>query len=448
MKKKNLLFAILLFAVLAVAAQPVSVDGIVAIVGKEIIMKSDIENEYARFASQYATMDNIDEVKCDIFERLMTEKLMINQAELDSISFTDQQVEDQLNYRISSLLQQVGGDAKILENYYNKSLEEIKKDLRELLRTQLVVDEVQRNMTQNITITPSEVKQFFDKINYDSLPMIQPAYELGHIVRIPPVSDDERAAIKEKLEGFRERVLRGEKFSMLARLYSDDPGSASKGGELGFVERGTLYPEFESVAFKLKTGEVSNVVQTRAGYHIIQMIERRGDRINVAHILLQPKPSPEEQVKAVEYLDSIRNIIIDEKMEFTTAAFKFSDDMNKNSGGWIVNPYSGSPKLEKESLDPTLLATVNKLIQGEYSEPVPYVTDDGNMAYRLIYVKNKIAEHKPNLTEDYDVIKNAALEDKKQKALKKWILNKVKFTSIKISDNYKNCTFIKDWEIN
>jgi len=190
------------------------------------------------------------------------------------------------------------------------------------------------------------------------------------------------------------------------------------------------------------------VVQTRAGYHIIQMIERRGDRINVAHILLQPKPSPEEQVKAVEYLDSIRNIIIDEKMEFTTAAFKFSDDMNKNSGGWIVNPYSGSPKLEKESLDPTLLATVNKLIQGEYSEPVPYVTDDGNMAYRLIYVKNKIAEHKPNLTEDYDVIKNAALEDKKQKALKKWILNKVKFTSIKISDNYKNCTFIKDWEIN
>ncbi|MBO4231754.1 MAG: peptidylprolyl isomerase, partial [Bacteroidales bacterium] len=370
MKKENLLFVVVMLISAVLSAQPISVDGIIAIVGKEIIMKSDIENEYAHYASQYATMDNIDEAKCEIFERLMTEKLMINQAELDSISFTDQQVEDQLNYRISSLLQQVGGDAKILENYYNKSLEEIKKDLRELLRVQLIVDEVQRSMTQNITITPSEVKQFYDQIDYDSLPMIQPAYELGHIVRIPPVSDEERAAIKEKLEGFRERVLRGEKFSMLARLYSDDPGSAAKGGELGFVERGTLYPEFESVAFKLKTGEVSNVVQTRAGYHIIQMIERRGDRINVAHILLQPKPSPEEQEKSVAFLDSVRKVILDEKMEFTVAAFKFSDDMNKNSGGWIVNPYSGSSKLEKEALDPTTLAVVNKLIPGEYSEPV------------------------------------------------------------------------------
>ena len=448
MKKRNLFFIALMLVMGCLFSQPISVDGIVAIVGKEIIMKSDIENEYARYAAQYATMDNVEEAKCEIFERLMTEKLMLNQAELDSISFTDQQVEDQLNYRISSLLQQVGGDAKILENYYNKSLEEIKKDLRELLRTQLVVDEVQRSMTQNITITPSEVKQFFEGIDYDSLPMIQPAYELGHIVRIPPVSDEERTAIKEKLMSFRERVLRGEKFSMLARLYSDDPGSASKGGELGFVERGTLYPEFESVAFKLKTGEVSNVVQTRAGYHIIQMIERRGDRINVAHILLQPKPSPEEQENSIAFLDSVRKVILDEKMEFTVAAFKFSDDMNKNSGGWISNPYSGSLKLEKEALDQTTLAVVNKLIPGEYSEPVPYVTDDGNMAYRLIYLKSKIAEHKPNLIEDYDVIKNAALDDKKQKVLKKWVLNKVKVTSIKVSDKYKDCAFIKDWNIN
>ncbi|MCQ2286000.1 MAG: peptidylprolyl isomerase [Bacteroidales bacterium] len=424
------------------------IDGIVAIVGKEIILKSDIEKEYANYASHYATMDNVDEAKCEIFERLMTEKLMLNQAEIDSITFTDQQVEDQMNYRISSLLQQVGGDTKILEDYYKKSMDEIKKDLREMLRTQLIVDEVQRNLTQNITIAPSEVKSFYEEIDYDSLPMIQTTYELGHIVRIPPVSDEERNAIKERLEGFRERVLRGEKFSMLARLYSDDPGSASKGGELGFVERGTLYPEFENVAFKLKTGEISNVVQTRAGYHIIQMIERRGDRINVAHILLQPKPSPEEQVKAIEYLDSIRTLILDSKMEFTTASFKFSDDMNKNSGGWLINPYSGSPKFEKESIEPTTYAVVNKLIPGEYSEPVPYVTEDGNMAFRLVYLKSKNEAHKPNLTEDYDVIKNAALDDKKQKSLKKWLVNKVKTTSIKLSDNYTNCDFLKEWKIN
>ena len=301
--------------------------------------------------------------------------------------------------------------------------------------------------TNYVVITPSEVKKFFDKIPYDSLPTIQPTYEIGHIVKLPPVSEEEIATIKEKLLGFRERVLRGDKFSMLARLYSDDQGSASNGGELGFVERGTLYPEFEAVAFNLKSGEVSQIVQTKAGYHIIQMIERRGDKINVAHILLQPKPSAEEQVKAIEWLDSVRQVIIDQKMDFSKAAMEFSDDMNKNSGGWVVNPYTNSYKFEKEAFDASTFAIVSKLIPGEYSQPVAYVNEDGKMAYRIVYLKNKVAAHKPNLREDYDLIKGAALEEKKQSLIDKWLKEKVAVTNIKINENYRNCPFLKEWGI-
>lgn len=428
-------------------AQPYQVDGIIAIVGKEIILKSDIEKAYNEYAAQFAVMDNIEDIKCSIFEKKLLEKLMVHQAVLDSIEITDQQVEDQINARIAYLLQQIGGDLKIIEDYYQKSMEEIKKDMRVMMREQMIMDEVQRKLTDNITITPSEVNLFFDKIPYDSLPVVAATYEFGHIVKTPPVSEVEILEIKNKLDGFRERVLRGEKFSLLARLYSDDPGSASKGGELGFIERGTLYPEFEVAAYKLKTGEISPVIQTKAGYHIIQMIERRGDRINVAHILLQPKPSPEAQVEAIEYLDSIRTVILAEKTEFSRAAYKYSDDMNKNSGGWVVNRYTGSVKFEKAAIDDATFVTLNKLIPGEYSSPIPYVTEEGNMAYRILYLKTKVAAHKANLTEDYDMIKGAALEDKKGKVIDKWIMNKVQTTSIKIDDQYRECPFVEYWKI-
>ncbi len=424
-----------------------TVDEIIAIIGKEIIMRSDLETEYANYAAQYNTMDDDEDARCLIFEQLVRQKLYQHQAEVDSIVISDQEVEARVTYQINYWLSQVGGNTKIIEEAYHKTMDEIKKDMLEIIRNQMIAEKIQQSITENATITPSEVKRFFDRIPYDSLPTVEPSYEYGHIVKMPPVNDEEIANIKNRLMEYRERVLRGEKFSMLARLYSDDPGSASKGGELGFVERGALYPEFEAVAFNLKSGEISNVVQTKAGYHIIQMIERRGDKINVAHILLQPKPSADEQVKAIEYLDSVRQVIIDQKMDFSKAAMQFSDDMNKNSGGWCVNPYNNSYKFEKDYIDASTYATLSKLIPGEYSQPVAYVNEDGKMAYRIIYMKSKVAAHKPNLKEDYDLIKGAALEEKKQGMVEKWLINKVKITNIKINDNYRNCPFVKKWGI-
>ncbi|MCQ2279524.1 MAG: peptidylprolyl isomerase [Bacteroidales bacterium] len=424
-----------------------TIDEIIAIVGKEIITKSDLEAEYATYAAQYNSMDNEDEARELILEHMMRQKLYIHQADLDSIEFTEQEVDARVNYQLNYWLSQVGGNSRVLEEAYHKTMDEIKKDMRDVVKNQMISERIQQDITANVTITPSEVKKFFDRIPYDSLPMIQPTYEFGHIVKIPPVSDEEVEAIKTRLNEFRERVLRGEKFSMLARLYSDDPGSASEGGELGFVERGTLYPEFEAVAFNLKSGEVSQIVKTKAGYHIIQMIERRGDKINVAHILLQPKPSTDEQVKAIEYLDSVRQVILSEKIEFSAAAKKFSDDMNKNSGGWCVNPYDNSYRFEKEAIETSTFATVSKLIPGEYSQPIAYVNEDGKMTYRIIYLRNKVAAHKPNLREDYDLIKNAALEDKKQKLVNDWLIEKVKVTNIKINEKYRDCSFVKEWGI-
>jgi len=430
-----------------------SIDKIIATIGKDIILQSDLEKAYADYAAQFTVKDDDAEEICSIFEHLVYTKLLLHQADVDSIVISEQHVDAVINQRMNQLLQMTNGDAKVIENYYGKSMAEIKKDFKEVVRDQLYVEEVQDKLTSNITVTPSEVKSFVNRVGLDSMPMIPATYEIGHILKTPPVSDAEIAAIKARLEEYREKSLRDDnpknRFSMFARLYSDDPGSASKGGNLGFVERGAFYPEFEAVAFNLKSGEISGVVKTQAGYHIIQLLERRGEAINVAHILLQPKPSAEEQVKTIEYLDSVRKVILDKKMDFSKAALEFSEDPNKLSGGWVINPYDLSTKFYKESLDPATFAIIERMIQGDYSSPVIYVNEDGVLSYRLIYLKNKIAPHKANLVEDYDVIKNAALEEKKNKAIDKWLINKVKTTSIKINaENYRDCNFVKRWQIN
>jgi peptidyl-prolyl cis-trans isomerase SurA len=412
-----------------------------------------LEKAYADFAAQFAVQDEDGDERCTVFEHLVYTKLMLHQADVDSIVITDQQVEAVINMRLNYFLQMAGGDARVLERHFGKSIAEIKKDMREIVRDQMYVEEVQESITANITVTPSEVKAFVNRIGVDSMPLIPATYEFGHILRTPPVSEEEIVAIKERLEGYRERALRSgnrmeQEFSMLARLYSDDPGSASKGGNLGFVERGVFYPEFEAVAFNLRSGEISQVLKTRAGYHIILLHERRGESINVSHILIQPKPSAEEQVKTIEFLDSVRQVILDKKMNFSEAAMLFSEDPNRLSGGWVINPYTLSTKFDQESLDQATFATLSRLIPGEFSSPVIYINEDGVTSYRLLYLKSRVAPHRANLVEDYDVIKNAALEEKKHKAIERWLINKVKTTSIKIHDNYKHCEFVTRWQIN
>jgi peptidyl-prolyl cis-trans isomerase SurA len=447
--RKLILSILLITSILCAYAQGggTPVDGIVAVIGKSVILRSDLEKHFNDYTAQFKTVENPDEIYCTILENLVYNKLMVHQAELDSIEITDEEVDYRLNSRIQYFLQQTGGDVKYIENYFHKSMTEIKKEMREMMYEQALIEQVQSNITGSITITPSEVNQFASKIDPDSMPIVSTTYQFGEIVKIPPVSEEEEEAVKERLNSYRERILRGEKIGGLARLYSDDPGSASKGGDLGFVERGTLYPEFEAVAFNLKSGEVSQIVKTKAGYHIIQLIERRGESIRVAHILIQPKPSTEEQVNAIMYLDSVRKIIIDNKLSLDEAAKKYSEGTTRLNGGMVVNPYNSSLTFDRQSLDDATFTTLNKLIPGEYSECVPFVNDDGVMAYRLLYLKERVSEHKANIVEDYDMIKNAALEQKKYEAMEKWVKEKVKVTNIKIAEQYKFCPFVTKWQI-
>lgn len=444
---KKLILLLILGSIFTNSIAQVSVDAIIAVVGKEIILQSDLDKAVAERTGLNRDDTDLENLRCLTLQELIFAKLMVHQADIDSIIITQDDVDNQINARIQVWLQSVGGDPKLIEQHFGKSMDQIKQDMKEPMYNVLVSERITASITEDVSITPSEVKTFFTKFNADSMPIIPETFEFGHIVKTPPVSEKEIASIKTLLNEYRERVLKGEKFSMLARLYSDDPGSAPKGGVLGFVERGELYPEFEAVAFSLKPGEVSQIVKTRAGYHIIQMIERKGDAINVAHILIQPKPSEDEQVNAINFLDSIKNVLTLNPIDFSEAAKIYSDDLSKNNGGWVVNKYSGSFKFDKESVEPTVYAVLSKMKPGDYSSSIPFVNDDGILAYRIMYLKTKTAQHKANLSEDYDIIKNAALEEKKQNTIDKWIVNKVKVTNLKISEKYKNCPFVMDWQI-
>ena len=452
--KKYVFVGLLCFAQMGMTAQnnKTVIDEIVATVGNRIITRSDLEYSLQSYlySSGIHTLENAKELRCNILEQLMFQKLLVNQAGLDSIEVTDGQINERIDYNLRMQIMQVGGDPKKLEEYYNKSIAEIKADAREQMRDDFLADEMQRKLTHGLNVTNQEIKDYFYSISEDSLPIIAAEYELAQIVKIPAVSEEERIAIKEKLNGWRDRALKGENFSTFARMYSEDPGSASKGGDIGFTERGDLYPEFEAVAYSLKPGEISAPVETEAGFHIIRMMERRGDRINVAHILLKPKPSPQEMLASKNFLDSVYDLLKGGKIAFDSAAMLFSDDKNKISGGMLINPFTASHAFQKEHFaqyDKTILYVLDDLRAGDFSRPMSMITESGNQAYRILFLKAKRPEHKANLLEDYEKIKNAATENKRQKILLKWVHNKVKYTHIKVHPDFNDCNFMKEWGV-
>ncbi len=449
---KNFLLKINLFLLVFcyntyVFAQPESqnillIDEVVGIIGNKIVKHSDIEIQYIDYLMQGVTKST--ETRCQIFEQLLLQQLLLNQAEIDSVIVSNSQVESELDARIRYFINQIGSRDK-LEAFYKKSIQEIKNEFRESVREKLLVQTMESRITRDIKVSPKEVHAFYNRIPEDSLPLINSEVEVYHIVKQPPVDQEEKNLAILKLNELRERALKGEDFGTLAYMYSEDPGSAKKNGDLGFTCRGDLFPEFETAAFALKQNEISPVIETKAGFHIIQMLERRGECINVRHILIQPKTNLESLVKAKEFLENVYALIKMDSISFTEAAKRYSDDPTKNNGGLIVNPYTGNSKFEINDLDPQLFFTIDKMEQGEISKPVLMKTDDGRQAYRLIYLKTRTVPHRANLKDDYDKIQSAALEEKKSKAIAEWVNKKLENTYIRISDDYKNCNFMYNW---
>lgn len=442
------IFVLLFLGMTALKAQDenegVVIDQIVAIVGKGIILESDIENQYFSMKAQQMPLKPKQEMRCSILEDILYQKLMVVQAEYDSLVVNDAQVESELNSRLGMFINQAGSQ-EALEAYYGKTLTQIKNELRDVIGEQLLAQQVQGNIVNSVSITPSEIKSYYKSLEEDSIPMIKTEYVIGEIVKKPPISVEEKLVVKEKLLDLRKRILAGESFSTLAILYSEDPGSAKKGGELGFYGRGQLYPEFEAVAFKLKEGEVSNVVETEAGYHIIQLIERKGDYVNVRHILLVPKVSPEDLLIARNELDSIVQLIRNNEITFDEAVVKFSDSDDKNNEGLLINQYTGSTTFEADQLDPQVSFTIDKMKVGEISNPVPMKTADQKDAYRILKLKVKTLPHKANMKDDYARIQEWALQDKKLKVIGKWIDEKAKDTYVKIIDEFNYCNYVHKW---
>lgn len=420
----------------------VLIDEVVAVVGNRIILESDLESQVLQYQAEGATTGK-QTLKCQVLEDLMIQKLFVNKAEVDSIIITDSQVDAALDQRIRYFVSQFGSQER-MEKFYGKTISQIKEEFRDIIKEQMMAEDAQHSVIENIKVTPSEVRAFFRNIPADSIPLIPAEYEIAQIVKKPPVSVEELNAVRERLRGYRNRILAGERFETFAALYSEDPGSASRGGELGFYRRGELYPEFEAVAFRLEKGEVSDIVKTKAGFHIIQMIERRGETINVRHLLLRPKPSIIELEEARNFLDSLSNEVKAGNITFEEA-LKHSDDPGKMHGGLMINPYTGTSRFESEHIDPNVFFVVDKMEVGEISRAVPFIDEEGNNAFRLLYLKHRTLPHRANLNEDYDRIKNWALENKQRNAIMDWIREKKSSTYINIVQRYHGCGFDVNW---
>lgn len=420
------------------------VDEVVAVVGSKPVLLSDIENQYLQYRAQGGIRGSAKETKCHIMESSLFSKLLLNQAELDSVEVTDKQVDGELERRIRYYIQQIGSKEK-LEEYFKKPLHEIKEELRGVISDQMKVEMTQQKITKDIKITPSEVRNFFNELPIDSIPLVNTEYIIGQIIRKPKVGLAEEIEVKEKLRTLRKRIMNGESFSTLAVLYSEDPGSAAKGGEVGLFGRGELYPEYEAAAFKLKPGEISDIVKSKAGYHIIQLIERRGDFINTRHILLMPKVSPFELAKASKELDSVYTLLQKGSLSFEEAVQKISDDPNKINGGLMINPQSQNNRWDPEQLDPKVLYAVDKLEPGQFSKPMIYKSEDDKDAYRILYLKERTKPHRANIKDDYDRLQNWALDKKKSEALREWVGRKLAETYIRISAEYKECVYQQEW---
>lgn len=420
------------------------IDKIVAIVGRQVVMYSDIQNQKLQMRAQSYMMD--DNIDCQILEQGMYQKLLVNQAIVDTVEVSEAQVNAETDRRLNYYVSQIGGEDK-LEEYYKKPIADIREDLLDIVKEQLTAQNMEDEVTRNVTVTPQEVRDCFKALPKDSLPTIKTEFEIEQLSVFPKIEETEILRIKDRLREFKERVAKGESFATLAVLYSEDPESAMRGGELGFMTRNELVPEFSAVAFNLVPNEVSKVVKTEYGYHIIQLIEKRGERMNCRHILLKPKVSANEKKNAMMRLDTIRQKIINKDVTFKDACWMFSEDEDTRlNGGVMLNPYTGTSLFEAEQLDPKVANAIRNLEVGDISKPFETEDEQGRTVCKIVLLRSKTKPHKANLSQDYQRIQNLAIEKKKGDILEEWLAKTIESTYIKIDDEFKKCKFHnKEW---
>ncbi len=444
---KSIITLLLTLASLQLIAQDRQlVDYVVSKVGDEIILLSDVELKFKYEEERRGYLP--EEVKCNFLEQIMGEKLLVNQAKLDSVIVDDGMVEQQLSGRIDQILGMMNNDISQFESYYGKTVAEVRNEMREDLKSQLTAERMQSEVMANIQITPKEVKEYFDVIPKDSLPYFSSEVEVGEIVVNPKISPEERAKSIKKLEDIRARILAGEDFGELARLYSDDAGSARLGGDLGLQKRGTFVPAFEAAAYNLTEGELSEIIESEFGFHLIELLERRGNLIHTRHILIKPEITEADLEQTVAYLDSIRQIYQNDSVSFEEMVKRYSDEkvQSYNNGGRMLNPATGNTFFETAQLDVDIFFAIDTLEIGEMSAPIEFTKQTGEIAYRLILLQSRTKPHQANLSQDYTKIKNAAIEARKNSYLNDWLEEKVQSTYVEIAPTFlSGCPNLARW---
>ena len=430
------------FSNLALGQKRIVVDKIIARVDNYVIYLSDLEQAY-----QSIIVDKGDpgpNARCEILQGLIVNKIMMAKAEIDSVIVEDIFVDAELERRMQYFIVSAGGEENLVKAF-GKTIPQLKDELREQVREQQIVQKMQREITTDISVTPAEVKRYYNKIPKSEIPFLSAEIEVGQIVRYPEISEAEKQKAKAKLVGIKARIDNGEDFATLAKEFSEDPGSRNNGGELGWTNRGEFAPEFEAAALTMDVGEMSEPIETDFGFHLIHLLDRKGSTFRTRHILIRPKSNEYDLDAAEAYLDSIRTLIVRDSIKFSNAAKKYTDDTRtKGSGGMFTDNTTGSAWVSTETIDPIIFFTTDTMKVGNITTPLRFRTEDGEPAVRIIYYKNYRAPHYANLKEDYQKLYVATLNDKKNTLLREWLSTAKKEVFIDIDPEYNGCNIVDE----
>jgi peptidyl-prolyl cis-trans isomerase SurA len=397
-------------------------------------------------ANPKATPPTEEKVRCQVMSQLVLQKVLLAKSDIDSVTVKDDEVRGELDERMTYMIQQVGGRDR-LEQYYKKTVEQFKAELRKQVKEQLIARKMQGKITDGVKVTPAQVRRYFNAIPKDSVPFFSTEVEVGQIVRLFKAGKQRKLDAKAKAEKLRKEILEGGDFALMAKLYSQDPGSAQQGGKLMGAQRGQMVPEYEAAAMALKPGETSPVTESQFGYHIIQILDKRGNEYDSRHILIQPAASDDDREYAFRFLDSLGSAIRHDSISFDQAAQKYSDDqVTKNAGGFFMDPSSNSPRVPTQSLDPKVFFVIDTMKIGSVSHPLSYVSEDGKHGYRILYYKNKILPHEANLRDDYQRIMAGALNEAKRKATLAWLKKAKQDVAIYVDPEFEGCNVLKNLE--
>ena len=421
------------------------IERVVATVGGEIILLSEVQEQYS-----FAKKDQPElpaEYQCVVLQNLIVQKLLINQGKLDSVEVKDEEVEAQIDARIERLRAYFNQDDMAIEEFYGQSVDQMKAQLSSDMRNQILAERMQGKITEKATITPLEVQRFFANIPEDSLPYFNAEVEIREIVYKPKVNAEEHDKARVLIEDLRERIVeQGEDFAELAKKISDDPSSGAQGGDLGFQKRGTFVPEFEAMAYKLEANQISPVIETDFGFHIIQLLERRGNLIHCRHILIKPEITEDDMDAAKDKLDTVRQLIMDKKLTFTEAVKKHGDknQQSYNNDGRVANPRTGNSYFEVADLETSIFFAIDGVQEGDVAEAFRFKGPDGTDQFRIVQLVSRSKPHKADLKLDYGKIQLAALEQKKGEYTEKWVLEKLNSTYLGVSDMFSICPNLQE----